>query len=586
MSSITSAALHHCATTLAVCTLLLAGCTATQLRYQTLNEAGSVESLTQKQIFYNLRLFDNDEFAIPSQVTVTAGSASTTNSVAPTFMTPLGSATTITSQLANTASTSLASALANTTSNSLAVASNNSSTLTTGSGTSGMTTVTTGSMVAPAGTTLTTQSATQSGSSTSASNAMASGGSSTTTTGATGGTTATNTNGNTNAVTDSSQSTSANRTLSLALSDNWTESWTLDPVTDSDALRRLSALYRFLLGKSSVIDSKSGAGESPEEQAQYIREVDAQFMCDYPLPKQAGASSADDASSSTPKTTVTTKTDPDTGEVQTVTSVGNDAKDDNSVTLVFKCLAGKEHGQQKYKIKTAVVDRSQLRLPECVICIDEDPTHLQLRLFNTMEAVSDALASVDTLIQRLNAHARLEQTTPANKAEADQLSAEIAASKNREDSAKQDAANRQADVKRDEVLIADDGAFASEIDPISTNTTLHKARGTVSPFINPAVIFGLVSWKSKTPLAAPARWKSCRKYFGDGAVIPNVSETSVDLGSYEFRHLYARCDKDMDPREAFHEFELLVTSAAQLGPAAGGAKPVVAIRTGNTLELR
>ena len=98
----------------------LSGCTATQLRYQTLNQAGTVESITEKQIFFNLEQFDKNPYAFPSQVTVIAGSASTTNSVSPTFMTPLGMATTVTSQFANAAQTSVANALVATTSNTVA----------------------------------------------------------------------------------------------------------------------------------------------------------------------------------------------------------------------------------------------------------------------------------------------------------------------------------------------------------------------------------------------------------------------------------------------------------------------------------
>jgi hypothetical protein len=36
--------------------MLLSGCTASQLRYQTLNQAETVESITEKQIFFNLEV--------------------------------------------------------------------------------------------------------------------------------------------------------------------------------------------------------------------------------------------------------------------------------------------------------------------------------------------------------------------------------------------------------------------------------------------------------------------------------------------------------------------------------------------------
>ena len=137
--------------------ILLSGCTASQLRYETLNQAGTVESITEKQIFFNLEQFDKNPYAFPSQVTVIAGSASTTNSVSPTFMTPLGMATTVTSQLANTASSNVATALVATTSNSVATAVTNGTSSLTTNGTTGTTTNTTGGMTtntmstAPAG---------------------------------------------------------------------------------------------------------------------------------------------------------------------------------------------------------------------------------------------------------------------------------------------------------------------------------------------------------------------------------------------------------------------------------------------------
>src|ERR1700728_1755425 len=90
--------------------MVLSGCTATQLRYQTLNQAQTVESITEKQIFFNLGQFDQNPYAFPSQVTVIAGSASTTDSASPTFMTPLGMMTATTSQLAEMTTSSLATA--------------------------------------------------------------------------------------------------------------------------------------------------------------------------------------------------------------------------------------------------------------------------------------------------------------------------------------------------------------------------------------------------------------------------------------------------------------------------------------------
>jgi hypothetical protein len=391
--------------------------------------------------------------------------------------------------------------------------------------------------------------------------------------------------------------------LSVALSDNWTESWTLNPVADADALRRLSALYRFILGKSSVIDPHDGPDESPDDKAQYVLQASAQFMCDYPIPKLSNGTS-DAASGKAPKTKITTSTDPKTGAVQTVTQAGDDTKDDDSITLVFKCLAERVDGQQKYKIRTDIVDRSQLRRPECVICLDEDPKQLGLQIGKTSQAFAEQQASFDiatkyqlaarleeTKVQleetnELAADLGLEKAAPRNTAN---LSANIANDQGRAEAANQDAEKHGAEAKQKEVLIADNGAFEQEKDFTGTNTILKTSSRNgqimVSPYLNPALIFGLVAWKVKGPVDAEIPWKSCVKTPPDQmAKGPRSIAKFVELGSYEFRSLYARCDKNMDPKEAFHEFELLVTSAAQVGTAVSGA-PVVAIQTGNEISF-
>jgi len=83
----------------AVC-LLVGACAAKQLNSNTLDLAASLDSLTTKQVLYNLgRALDDDSF-VPSQVSIAAGSASTTNSVSPSVsipLTPSSSVTTTTS---------------------------------------------------------------------------------------------------------------------------------------------------------------------------------------------------------------------------------------------------------------------------------------------------------------------------------------------------------------------------------------------------------------------------------------------------------------------------------------------------------
>jgi hypothetical protein len=357
---------------------LLSGCTASQLRYETLNQAGTVESITEKQIFFNLEQFDKNPYAFPSQVTVIAGSASTTNSVSPTFMTPLGMATTVTSQFADAATSSVATALASTTADSVAGAvANGTSNTTTGTTGSTVTTGTT-NVVTSGGPNTTTAAGTSGSVANSTSTAVANGttGSTTTTTtkGTTTGNTTTGTTGRTGTITNSSASTRPNRTLSLALSDNWMESWTLDPVVNPDVLRRLSALYRYVLGETRAVDQGL---DNPDRDLkrpafrawakQHQNAIEDQFMCEYAMPPAAAASGGD---SSATTTTTITEGQPG-GNVTTTTTTGPEkpaGNDDQSVTLVFKCLSER---QTTYRKRAVKVKRSTLVLPGCVICLDK-----------------------------------------------------------------------------------------------------------------------------------------------------------------------------------------------------------------------
>jgi hypothetical protein len=150
---------------LAVLTLIgiaIGGCASTQLNYNTLDLAASLDSLTTKQILFNLARTLEDPYAVPSEISVAAGSATTANSISPTFSTPLSASTT---------------------------ASN-----------------TTFSVTHP------------------------------------------------------------NGTATVGASDQWQQGWTLDPITNPDEVRRLRALYRYVIGWI------------PDDQT---------FKCEYPI--QSGA---------------------------------------------------------------------------------------------------------------------------------------------------------------------------------------------------------------------------------------------------------------------------------------------------------
>src|SRR5262245_466853 len=70
--------------------VVVAGCASTQLNYNTADLASSLNSLTKRQIFYNLaQALTDPEFA-PSQATISIGTAQTLNSVTPSISVPLG----------------------------------------------------------------------------------------------------------------------------------------------------------------------------------------------------------------------------------------------------------------------------------------------------------------------------------------------------------------------------------------------------------------------------------------------------------------------------------------------------------------
>ena len=88
-----------------IAALALSGCASWQLNRNTVDLATSSSDLVTNQVISNLAKFRADAFAIPSQVSIPSGSATTTNSITPTISIPIGvSATTA---LANAAAAPL-----------------------------------------------------------------------------------------------------------------------------------------------------------------------------------------------------------------------------------------------------------------------------------------------------------------------------------------------------------------------------------------------------------------------------------------------------------------------------------------------
>ncbi|CAN5892924.1 hypothetical protein BH11PSE3_BH11PSE3_28340 [soil metagenome] len=70
--------------------LAVSGCASTQLNYNTADLASSLGSLQKMQIFYNLAQALSDQDFVPSQVTISIGTAQTANAVNPGITFPIG----------------------------------------------------------------------------------------------------------------------------------------------------------------------------------------------------------------------------------------------------------------------------------------------------------------------------------------------------------------------------------------------------------------------------------------------------------------------------------------------------------------
>lgn len=78
---------------------LASGCASTQLNYNTLDLASTTNSLLTNQVLYNFSSFLDSPVAIPAQVTISSGNATTSASIAPSFSTPLDTGLTATKTL-------------------------------------------------------------------------------------------------------------------------------------------------------------------------------------------------------------------------------------------------------------------------------------------------------------------------------------------------------------------------------------------------------------------------------------------------------------------------------------------------------
>ena len=79
--------------------LMTFGCANTQLNHNTIDLTASLDSLTTKQILYNLARTIADPYSVPSQAGIAAGSATTSNGFSPQLGIPLGASSLVTDAL-------------------------------------------------------------------------------------------------------------------------------------------------------------------------------------------------------------------------------------------------------------------------------------------------------------------------------------------------------------------------------------------------------------------------------------------------------------------------------------------------------
>src|SRR5215831_5546027 len=90
LAAISGAGRWTSAAWIALAWMAASGCASTQLNYNTADLASSLNSLTKRQIFFNLAQAITDPEFVPSQVTISVGTAQTLNSVTPSVSVPLG----------------------------------------------------------------------------------------------------------------------------------------------------------------------------------------------------------------------------------------------------------------------------------------------------------------------------------------------------------------------------------------------------------------------------------------------------------------------------------------------------------------
>jgi hypothetical protein len=240
--------------TIALTTMLVvAGCASTQLNYNTLDIASTYDQLITKQITVNIKKSLESKYGLPAFVKVTAGTATTTNSV-----TPSGTAA-LSTGITSAAQTTAAGLF-------------NGSTRTT-------------SRAGPG--------------------------------------------------------------LSVSASDQWSQTYTLTPVIDTDQLRRLRALYQYV--------------------TRQLPYGDQEFECGYPLIETGASAGAESGGGAATQTTVTVTVDDKPVKV-TLNTAPSKASVPKTI-YVRRAFKTTEEGKfQGYTWVQVSPDVTFIQMPGCILC--------------------------------------------------------------------------------------------------------------------------------------------------------------------------------------------------------------------------
>ncbi|HLI99400.1 MAG TPA: hypothetical protein VKT76_06775 [Bradyrhizobium sp.] len=231
--------------------IFLVGCANTQLNYNTLDIASTYDQLITKQVSYNIRKSLASKYGLPAFVKVTAGTATTQNSITPTGSIPIS--TGITNQI-QTAATGLLTS-------------------------------------------------------------------------------------------DSRSTARAAPGLTIAANDQWSQTYTLTPVTDTDQLRRLRALYQY-------VTRQFPAGA----------EGDRQFECEYPLIEASSS-----GGSGGTQTTLTVMVD--NKPVKITMDTAAQKPDDGKPIYVRRAYSLNPDGSFKaYTWIQVSPDTTFIKTPGCILC--------------------------------------------------------------------------------------------------------------------------------------------------------------------------------------------------------------------------